>query len=118
MKHYFFIFEFQRLLLAITRARKATFVIGSADLLKCCPEWESLIEMTAENFVPQADVPEQCLVQTKQQREERQQRNMLKSQKRKYPFDGGDGKQTPPPSYYKDSSLYYNERFRRPRQNH
>uniref|UniRef100_A0A914R5M5 Uncharacterized protein n=1 Tax=Panagrolaimus davidi TaxID=227884 RepID=A0A914R5M5_9BILA len=76
--------------------------------------------MTAENFVPQADVPEHCLVQTKQQREERQQRNMLKSQKRKYPFDGNDGSQTatPPPSYYKDSSLYYNERFRRSRRDY
>jgi hypothetical protein len=57
--YYNFVFDEQRLLTAISRAEKATFIIGSAELLRENEHWNKLlsIAMKEENFVIEPALP-------------------------------------------------------------
>uniref|UniRef100_A0AC34FAZ1 DNA2/NAM7 helicase-like C-terminal domain-containing protein n=1 Tax=Panagrolaimus sp. ES5 TaxID=591445 RepID=A0AC34FAZ1_9BILA len=43
--NFHYVFERQRIQTAISRAKKAVFIVGSKFLLENCPEWKALIQM-------------------------------------------------------------------------
>uniref|UniRef100_A0AC34QDI1 Uncharacterized protein n=1 Tax=Panagrolaimus sp. JU765 TaxID=591449 RepID=A0AC34QDI1_9BILA len=46
---YRFVFDKQRMLLALSRAEKACFIIGSYELLREDPNWDHVLNLIAEN---------------------------------------------------------------------
>ena len=62
--HYSFVFDEQRLLTSLSRGEKATFIIGSAELLRENAKWNKILEMALndQNYVREPPQPAEAVV--------------------------------------------------------